>query len=66
MSQKTNYFEDMRLLIVITGGVSSYKTLDLIRLLKNSGATVNCIMTEAAENFVTPLSVSSISGEPVK
>lgn len=66
MSQKTNYFEDMRLLIVITGGVSAYKTLDLIRLLKNSGATVNCIMTEAAENFVTPLSVSSISGEPVK
>ena len=56
----------MRLLIVITGGVSAYKTLDLIRLLKNSGATVNCIMTEAAENFVTPLSVSSISGEPVK
>ena len=54
-----------RLLVVISGGIAAYKTLDLIRRLKDAGAAVRCIMTRNAEQFVTPLSVATLSGERV-
>ena len=54
-----------RLLVVISGGIAAYKTLELIRRLKDAGAQVRCIMTRNAEQFVTPLSVSTLSGERV-
>src|SRR4029077_16629530 len=52
-------------LLIIGGGVAAYKSLELIRRLKERGATVRAILTTAATEFVTPLSVASLSGERV-
>src|SRR5476651_864471 len=52
-------------LLIIGGGIAAYKSLELIRQLTQSGATVRAIMTKAAAEFVTPLSVASLSGEKV-
>ncbi len=52
-------------LLIIGGGIAAYKSLELIRLLKGKGIGVKAIMTRAAEEFVTPLSVASLSGEKV-
>lgn len=52
-------------LLIIGGGIAAYKSLELIRLLKGRGIAVRAIMTKAAEEFVTPLSVASLSGEKV-
>jgi phosphopantothenoylcysteine decarboxylase / phosphopantothenate---cysteine ligase len=52
-------------LLIIGGGIAAYKSLELIRLLKAKGIVVRAIMTKAAEEFVTPLSVASLSGEKV-
>ncbi len=52
-------------LLIIGGGIAAYKSLDLIRRLKERGATVRCIMTKAAQEFVTPLSAASLSQEKV-
>ena len=50
-----------RILLIISGGIAAYKSLELIRLLRGQGAAVRCVMTEAARQFVTPLSVASLS-----
>jgi phosphopantothenoylcysteine decarboxylase / phosphopantothenate---cysteine ligase len=52
-------------LLIIGGGIAAYKSLELIRLLKTRGIGVRAIMTKAAEEFVPPLSVASLSGEKV-
>jgi phosphopantothenoylcysteine decarboxylase/phosphopantothenate--cysteine ligase len=52
-----------RVLLIIGGGIAAYKSLDLIRRLKERGIAVRCILTKAAEHFVTPLSVGAIAGE---
>ena len=52
-------------LLIIGGGIAAYKSLELIRLLKTRGIAVRAIMTKAAEEFITPLSVASLSGEKV-
>ncbi|WP_093027989.1 bifunctional phosphopantothenoylcysteine decarboxylase/phosphopantothenate--cysteine ligase CoaBC [Ruegeria marina] len=54
-----------RILLIIGGGIAAYKTLDLIRRLRERGAAVTPVMTSAAEEFVTPLSVSALAGERV-
>ncbi|MFD1331421.1 bifunctional phosphopantothenoylcysteine decarboxylase/phosphopantothenate--cysteine ligase CoaBC [Methylopila musalis] len=54
-----------RILLVIGGGVAAYKTLDLIRRLKERGHGVRAILTPAAAEFVTPLSVGTLTAEPV-
>ncbi|WP_234054201.1 MULTISPECIES: bifunctional phosphopantothenoylcysteine decarboxylase/phosphopantothenate--cysteine ligase CoaBC [unclassified Xanthobacter] len=54
-----------RILLIIGGGIAAYKCLDLIRRLKERGATVRAILTTAAQQFVTPLSVGALSGERV-
>lgn len=56
--------EGTRILLVIGGGIAAYKSLDLIRRLKEQGATVRCILTRAAQEFVTPLAAASLSGRP--
>jgi phosphopantothenoylcysteine decarboxylase/phosphopantothenate--cysteine ligase len=53
------------ILLIITGSVAAYKSLDLIRLLKKANYQVTPVMTKGAEEFITPLLVSSISGEKV-
>ncbi len=52
-------------LLIIGGGIAAYKSLELIRLLKGRGIGVRTIMTRAAGEFVTPLSVASLSGAKV-
>ncbi len=52
-----------RILLIITGGIAAYKSLDLIRRLRERGASVTPVLTAAAEEFVTPLSVSALAGE---
>lgn len=54
-----------RILLIIGGGIAAYKCLDLIRRLRERGATVRCVMTEAAQKFVTPLSVGALSADHV-
>ncbi len=49
-------------LLVIGGGISAYKTLDLIRRLRERGIRLRCVLTSAAKQFVTPLSVASLAG----
>jgi phosphopantothenoylcysteine decarboxylase/phosphopantothenate--cysteine ligase len=50
-------------LLIIGGGIAAYKCLELIRRLKDRGISTRCILTKAGEEFVTPLSVSSLAGE---
>ena len=54
-----------RILLIISGGIAAYKSLELIRRLRERGAGVRCILTEAGREFVTPLSVSALSGDKV-
>ena len=54
-----------RILLIIGGGIAAYKSLDLIRRLIERGATVRCILTAGAQQFITPLSASALSGEKV-
>src|ERR1700689_3114527 len=54
-----------RVLLIIGGGIAAYKSLDLIRRLQDRGAQVRCILTAAAQHFVTPLAAAALSGERV-
>jgi phosphopantothenoylcysteine decarboxylase/phosphopantothenate--cysteine ligase len=54
----------MQILLGITGGVAAYKSAELARLLVNQGHRVRCILTEAGARFITPLTLSSLTGEP--
>ncbi len=54
-----------RILLIIGGGIAAYKSLDLIRRLRERGADVSPVLTRAAEEFVTPLSVAALAGQPV-
>src|SRR5271156_4869963 len=56
---------DRRILLIISGGIAAYKSLDLIRRLRERGAAVRAIMTAAAQHFVTPLSVASLCEDKV-
>jgi phosphopantothenoylcysteine decarboxylase/phosphopantothenate--cysteine ligase len=52
-----------RILLIIGGGIAAYKCLDLVRRLRERGGSVRVVMTRAAQEFVTPLSVGAIAGE---
>ncbi len=54
-----------RILLIIGGGIAAYKVPELIRLLRKDGAAVTPVMTAAAGEFVTPLTVASLAGEKV-
>ena len=54
-----------RILLIIAGGIAAYKSLDLIRRLRERGASVRCVLTRAGAEFVTPLSVSALSEDKV-
>ncbi|MBO6917120.1 MAG: bifunctional phosphopantothenoylcysteine decarboxylase/phosphopantothenate--cysteine ligase CoaBC [Rhizobiaceae bacterium] len=57
--------EGKRILLIISGGIAAYKSLDLIRRLRERGAHVRPIMTEAAQEFITPLSVGALTADHV-
>jgi len=54
-----------QIVLIIGGGIAAYKCLELIRRLKDKGVAVRAVLTRAAEQFVTPLSVGALSNEPV-
>ena len=54
-----------RILLVVGGGIAAYKTLELIRRLRDAGASARCILTRAGAQFVTPLSLSALSEDKV-
>ncbi|WP_374397742.1 bifunctional phosphopantothenoylcysteine decarboxylase/phosphopantothenate--cysteine ligase CoaBC [Tabrizicola sp.] len=56
---------DKRILLIIGGGIAAYKALDLIRRLRERGASVRAVMTAAAQQFVTPLSVGALTADHV-
>jgi len=54
----------MQIILGITGGIAAYKSAELARLLANQGHRVRCILTEAGSRFITPLTLTSLTGEP--
>ncbi len=57
--------KDKKILLGITGGIAAYKSAELARLLIKEGAAVQVVMTAAAENFITPLTMRTLTGRPV-
>jgi len=54
-----------QIIVGITGGIAAYKSPDLVRRLRDAGATVRVVMTENAKRFITPLTLQAVSGFPV-
>lgn len=54
-----------RILLGITGGIAAYKSAELVRLLSKAGTDVRVVMTSAAQEFITPLTLQALSGNPV-
>ncbi|PLW76188.1 bifunctional phosphopantothenoylcysteine decarboxylase/phosphopantothenate--cysteine ligase CoaBC [Cohaesibacter celericrescens] len=54
---------DKRILLIISGGIAAFKAIDLIRLLMKRGASVKVILTQSATEFVSPLTISTLTGE---
>ena len=54
-----------RILLIVAGGIAAYKSLDLIRRLREQGAGVRCVLTAGGARFVTPLALAALSGQPV-
>lgn len=63
--QKQRRLNNKTILLCVTGSIAAYRSCDLVRNLKAEGADVFCLMTEAAQKFVTPLTFQSLSGHPV-
>ena len=60
-----NNLNNKRVLLIICGGIAAYKSLEIIRLLKKDGVSVKTILTKNGAEFVTPLSVTSLSQSKV-
>ncbi|MEE2804502.1 MAG: bifunctional phosphopantothenoylcysteine decarboxylase/phosphopantothenate--cysteine ligase CoaBC [Pseudomonadota bacterium] len=55
-----------QLLVGVTGGIAAYKSVELVRRLNEAGASVRVVMTRAAQEFITPLTLQAVSGHPVR
>lgn len=62
----TGSLAGQKLLLCVGGGIAAYKALELVRRLRDAGASVQVAMTEGAQQFVTPLSFQALSGLPVR
>jgi phosphopantothenoylcysteine decarboxylase/phosphopantothenate--cysteine ligase len=60
-----NYLIGKHILLGVTGGIAAYKSAELVRQLRLSGAVVRVVMTAAATEFITPLTLQALSGNPV-
>src|SRR4030095_8256588 len=54
-----------RILLIVAGGIAAFKSLELIRRLRERGASVRCVLTEAGAKFVTPLSLQALTEDKV-
>ncbi len=59
-------FQNRQILLGITGGIAAYKAAELTRALRREGAEVQVVMTRAAADFITPLTLQALSGKPVR
>ncbi len=59
------FLKDKTVVLGISGGIAAYKAADLCRLLMREGATVQVVMTAAAQKFITPLTFAALTGQPV-
>ncbi|MEG1934882.1 MAG: flavoprotein, partial [Rikenellaceae bacterium] len=57
--------ENKNILLGITGGIAAYKAAILVRALKKEGCNVKVVMSSAAKQFITPLTMATLSGNPV-
>ncbi len=60
-----SHLSGKRILLIVSGGIAAYKTLELIRRLREREASVRCVLTRGGAQFVTPLSLSALSGDKV-
>jgi phosphopantothenoylcysteine decarboxylase / phosphopantothenate---cysteine ligase len=60
--QHTKHLQHKLIIVGVSGGISAYKTPDLVRRLAKAGATVRVVLTESAKRFVTPLTMTTVSG----
>jgi phosphopantothenoylcysteine decarboxylase/phosphopantothenate--cysteine ligase len=60
-----NYLSGKHILLGVTGGIAAYKSAELVRQLREQGAEVRVVMTAAATEFITPLTLQALSGNPV-
>lgn len=60
-----NKLIDKQILLGITGGIAAYKSAELVRRLREQGASVRVVMTQAATEFITPLTLQALSGQRV-
>lgn len=60
-----NSLQNKQILLGITGGIAAYKSAELVRRLRDQGASVRVVMTAAAQEFITPLTLQALSGNPV-
>jgi phosphopantothenoylcysteine decarboxylase/phosphopantothenate--cysteine ligase len=65
MNNDERHLQGKRILLIIGGGIAAYKSLELIRRLRERGAAVRVVMTQAAQEFITPLSAGAIAGGQV-
>ncbi|RRU09834.1 bifunctional phosphopantothenoylcysteine decarboxylase/phosphopantothenate--cysteine ligase CoaBC [Stenotrophomonas sp. 278] len=63
---QTRPLDGQKLLLCVGGGIAAYKSLDLVRRLRDAGAQVQVAMTAGAQQFVTPLSFQALSGQPTR
>lgn len=61
-----SHHQSQRILLGVGGGIAAYKSVDLVRRLRERGCEVRVVMTEAATGFVTPLTFQAVSGHPVR
>lgn len=61
----TSPLQGKHILLAMTGGIAGYKIAELTRLFVKGGATVQVMMTEAAEQFITAVTMQALSGRPV-
>ena len=60
-----NSLSNKNILLGVTGGIAAYKAAEIVRNLKKSGAQVRVLMTDASKEFITPLTMQALSGNPV-
>ncbi|WP_038895921.1 flavoprotein, partial [Xanthomonas vasicola] len=65
-STQARPLDGQRLLLCVGGGIAAYKSLELVRRLRDAGAQVQVAMTSGAQQFVTPLSFQALSGQPTR
>ena len=63
--KKLNYLTNKNILLAVTGGIAAYKSAEIVRNLKKLGSNVKVIMTKSSQEFITPLTLQALSGNPV-